>query len=112
MGLLLTHQQSAHGFLSSSRSLQRLCLHFHAITPVFPFWGRRHGFPLPLNQARIQARRALGSPMLWARSNSALNSDPACIVFRSLSTSCYLGSAQRLGAGGAGKLRSLGCSSR
>src|SRR5512133_185187 len=34
--------------------------------------------------------------------NPALNSDPACIAFRSLSASRFLGSAQRLGAGGAG----------
>jgi hypothetical protein len=33
--------------------------------------------------------------------NPPLKSDPACIAFRSLSTSCYLGSAHRLGAGGA-----------
>jgi len=40
--------------------------------------------------------------------NPPLHSDPACIAFRSLSTSCYLGSARRLGAGGAGELHSLG----
>jgi len=34
--------------------------------------------------------------------NPQLNSDPACIASRSLSTSRYLGSAQCLGAGGAG----------
>jgi hypothetical protein len=34
--------------------------------------------------------------------NLSLNSDPACIAFRSLSTFCFLGSAQRLGAGGSG----------
>ena len=34
--------------------------------------------------------------------NLSLNSDPACIAFRSLSTSRFLGSARRLGAGGAG----------
>jgi hypothetical protein len=34
--------------------------------------------------------------------NLSLNSDPACIVRRSLSTSRFLGSAHRLGAGGAG----------
>jgi len=34
--------------------------------------------------------------------NLSLNSDPACTAFRSLSASRYLGSAQRLGAGGAG----------
>ena len=34
--------------------------------------------------------------------NPSLNSDPACIAFRSLSTSRFLGFVQRLGAGGAG----------
>ena len=34
--------------------------------------------------------------------NLSLNSDPACIAFRSLSTFCYLGFVHRLGAGGAG----------
>jgi len=33
-----------------------------------------------------------------------LNSDPACIVFRSFSSSVYLGFAKRLGAGGVGSL--------
>jgi hypothetical protein len=42
--------------------------------------------------------------------NPPLNSDPACIAFRSLSASRFLGSAQRLGAGGAGYLPSLGLS--
>jgi hypothetical protein len=36
------------------------------------------------------------------RPNPPLNSDPTCIAFRSLSTSRYLGFAQRLGAGGSG----------
>jgi len=36
------------------------------------------------------------------RPNPALNPDPACIAFRSLSTSRFLGSARRLDAGGAG----------
>jgi hypothetical protein len=40
--------------------------------------------------------------------NPALHSDPACIAFRSLSTSCYLGFVHRLGAGGAGELLPLG----
>ena len=35
------------------------------------------------------------------RPNPSLNSDPACIAFRSLSSSRFLGSAQRLDAGGA-----------
>jgi hypothetical protein len=34
--------------------------------------------------------------------NPALNSDPACIAFRSLSTFRFLGSVHRLGAGVAG----------
>ncbi|WP_257304717.1 hypothetical protein [Geothrix campi] len=37
-----------------------------------------------------------------AAPNLSLNSDPACIAFRSLSTSRFLGSVQRLGAGVAG----------
>jgi hypothetical protein len=36
------------------------------------------------------------------RPNPPLNSDPACIAFRSLSAFRYPGSARRLGAGGAG----------
>ena len=40
--------------------------------------------------------------------NLPLHSDPACIAFRSLSTSRFLDSVQRLGAGGAGELHSLG----
>ena len=35
------------------------------------------------------------------RPNPPLNSDPACIAFRSFSSSRFLGSVQRLGAGGA-----------
>jgi len=102
IGLSLTHQQSAHGFLPSSRSLQLLGLHSHAITPVFSFGARRHEPSLSLKQAQIQARRVFGWPMLGARPNLALNSDPACIAFRSLSAVRYPGSAQCLGAGGAG----------
>jgi hypothetical protein len=34
--------------------------------------------------------------------NLSLNSDPACIVFRSFSSFVFLGFVQRLGAGGAG----------
>ena len=36
------------------------------------------------------------------RPNPSLNSDPACIVLRSLSSTRFLGFVQRLGAGGAG----------
>jgi hypothetical protein len=36
------------------------------------------------------------------RPNPWLNSDPACIAFRSISTFRYLGFARRFGAGGAG----------
>ena len=39
---------------------------------------------------------------IQATPNLSLNSDPACIVWRALSSSRYLGFAQRLGAGGAG----------
>lgn len=39
--------------------------------------------------------------------NPLLNSDPTCIAFRFLSTSRFLGSARRLGAGGADWLHSL-----
>ena len=102
IGLSLTHQPSAHGFLPSSRSLQHLCLQSHAITPVLSLWGRWHELPLSLKQAQTQARRALGAPMRRARPNLALNSDPACIACRSLSTPRFLGSVHRLGAGGAG----------
>ena len=42
------------------------------------------------------------------RTNLPLNPDPAWIAFRSLSSSCYLGFVQRLDAGGAGELHSLG----
>ena len=99
MALLLAQHHSAHGFLPLSRSIQRFILHLHAITPVVSLWGRQHEFQLPLKQARIQARRLLGEPMLSARPNLALKSDPTCIAFRSLSTFRYLGSAHRLGAG-------------
>jgi hypothetical protein len=36
------------------------------------------------------------------RPNPPLNPDPTCIAFRSLSLFCFLGFAQRLGAGGSG----------
>jgi len=39
--------------------------------------------------------------------NPPLNSDPAYLVIRSFSSHCFLGSTQRLGAGGAGQLHSL-----
>jgi len=42
------------------------------------------------------------NPYVSQRSNPPLNSDPACIVFRSFSSSRFLGFVQRLGAGGAG----------
>ena len=42
------------------------------------------------------------------RPNPTLHSDPACIAFRSLSASRFLGFVQRLGAGVAGELHSLG----
>ena len=40
--------------------------------------------------------------------NLSLKSDPACIAFRSFSSSRLLGFVQRLDAGGAGELHSLG----
>ena len=51
-----------------------------------------------------ESKRAVGSGgfMRTGRPNPPLNLDPACIAFRSLSTSRYLGFVQRLGAGGAG----------
>jgi len=102
MALLLTLHQSAHGFLPSLWPLQHLLSLFHATTPSLSLWGRRHEFPLSLKQDQIQSRRALGASMLRARPNLQLNSDPACIAFRSLSTFRYLSFAHRLGAGGAG----------
>src|ERR1035438_5933809 len=54
MALLLAHQQSAHGFLPSSRSLQRFGPHFYAITPVVSLWGRQHESSLQFKQAQIQ----------------------------------------------------------
>jgi len=53
-------------------------------------------------QSSSRATHGIGAP------NPPLHSDPACIVFRSLSTSRFLGFVQRLGAGGAGELLSLG----
>ena len=102
MALLLTLHQSAHGFLPSLRPLQHLLSLLHATTPGLSLWGRRHEFPLSLKQAQIQSRRALGASMLKARPNLQLNSDPACIAFRSLSASRFPGFVLRLGAGGAG----------
>ena len=40
--------------------------------------------------------------------NPSLESDPACLAFRNLSSPCLLGFVQRLGAGGAGQLPSSG----
>src|SRR5664279_4165405 len=48
-------------------------------------------------------RKANDSTLAYAPPpNPPLNSDPACIVFRSFSCSVFLGFVQRLGAGGAG----------
>jgi len=80
IGLSLTHQPSAHGFLPSSRSIQLLNPHSHAITPVFSFWARRHERSLSHKQAQIQARRVLGRLLLWARPNRWFNSDPTCTI--------------------------------
>ena len=52
----------------------------------------------PLFEFRLTLRIPISAHM---RPNPPLKSDPACIAFRSLSTSRFLGSAQRFGAGGA-----------
>ena len=51
-----------------------------------------------------ESKRAVcsGDFLRVGRPNLPLNSDPACIAFRSFSCPCFLGFAQRLGAGGAG----------
>ena len=51
-----------------------------------------------------ESKRAVcsGGFLRAGRPNLSLNSDPACIAFRSLSTSRYLGFVHRLGTGGAG----------
>jgi hypothetical protein len=77
--------------------------------PEFPVGARRNEFPFSFKHAQTQARCVFGLLLLGVRPNPLLNSDPACITFRSLSASRFLGSAHRLGAGGAGYLPSLGC---
>jgi len=47
----------------------------------------------PIANPQVQLHGALHTP------NLSLNSDPACIAFRSLSAFRYLGSARRIGAG-------------
>ena len=54
--------------------------------------------PYCLGLVVVRTKRRHGS----AQPNPSLNSDPACIAFRSLSASRFLGFVQRLGAGGAG----------
>ena len=56
-------------------------------------------------------RRKRGAPAPWALEvlpNPSLHSDPVCFALRPLSMSRFLGSARRLGAGGAGWLCLLG----
>jgi len=90
IGLSLTHQPSAHGFLPSSRSIQLLNPHSHAITPVFSFWARRHEQSLSHKQAHIQARRVLERLLLWARPNRWFNSDPTCTIWFHISSFGFL----------------------
>jgi hypothetical protein len=65
IGLSLSHQPSAHGFLPSSRSLQHLFLHSHAITPVFSFGlvgmnSRSHSRRLKSKRAARSGCQCLG----------------------------------------------------
>ena len=73
-----------------------------APTPGLSLWARQLGSPLSNLRPRNQACRVLGGFKLVGVPNPPLNSDPACIVFRSFFSSRYLGSAHRLGAGAAG----------
>jgi len=50
----------------------------------------------------VRGTRKIYSSTIHYRPNPPLDSDPACIAFRSLSTFRFLGFAPRLGAGGAG----------
>ncbi len=68
-------------------------------------WNSYLAHRISLHLARLLVKRSLEAMKCCddsPRPNPPLNSDPACIALRSLSTSCFLGSAQRLGAGGAG----------
>ena len=66
--------------------LARFSAHSHPVGIPFVRSG-----PDPLSSS--SGLQFLGVP------NLSLKSDPACIAFRSLSTSCYLGFVHRLGAG-------------
>ena len=68
--------------------------------------GKRPGAGRPKKSTSLVVAQAKASLPALAKveitPNPPLNSDPACIAFRSLSTSRYLGFVQRFGAGGAG----------
>ena len=69
---------------------------------VFPFGLAEPGFHSRTLTCETQRAACPGGLPCFGGSNHSLNSDPAFIVFRSLSSFRFLGSAQRLGAGGAG----------
>jgi len=79
-----------------------------APTPVLFLWARWHDFSFPHIRLQNSAFRCSSVFQRSGAPNRALHSDPACIAFRSLSATRFLGFAQRLGAGGAGELHSLG----
>jgi len=105
---------------AASTACSVTCVRFGALVPVSIYhsaafsarFGRSGGIPLRANNtwryASSQRKpqrltKSLSSSIKRnAVPNPPLNSDPACIAFRSLSTSCFLGSAQRFGAGVAG----------
>lgn len=64
-------------------------------------WQNSHALEGDLADA-IRALEHQDGPNLLTHGNPSLNSDPACLVIRSLSTTRFFGSAHRLGAGGAG----------
>ena len=64
--------------------------------------SRSHTIAITAIRAKIQ-HGAYSGGIIWVGGpNPPLNSDPACIAFRSLSCFRYLGFVQRLGAGVAG----------
>jgi len=75
-------------------------------------FGSSSGILLQPNNTRRYASSHRKLPTPWqpgpysiqrnALPNLSLNPDPACNVFRSLSTSCFLGFGLRFAAGGAG----------
>ena len=86
-------QLAYSGFCRLPRRSQKSsphCLYlFLSVLPVSQSSSGMWAYPFALADPPI----ARGAP------NLSLKSDPACIAFRSLSTSRYLGSAHRLGAG-------------